>query len=88
MIDQNPSRPITPLEDFEKAIELASLPESELELISYIRYTGVFSQPMIVRDLRLDSKPPVLSVLLTDFQAQCQSFPVYKMRKYHLHESV
>ncbi len=56
-------RPLTPLEDFEKALELASLSTSELELIDYIRYIGVFSQPSLVKDLRLKTKPPVLSLL-------------------------
>ena len=33
------------------------------ELIEYIRYTGVFSQPSLIKDLRLNPKPPVLSIL-------------------------
>ena len=57
------TRPITPIEDFEKAFKSASLSKSEEELIEYIRYTGIFSQPIITKDLRLNSKPPVLSVL-------------------------
>ncbi len=57
------SRPITPLEDFENALKLCELQQNEYEIIDYIRYTGVFSQPMIVRDLRIKSKPPVLSTL-------------------------
>ncbi len=56
-------RPITPIEDFEKAIEKAELSKNEHELIEYVRYTGIFSQPMIARDLRLKTKPPVLSIL-------------------------
>ena len=56
-------RPITPIEDFENAIKMADLSESEEELIEYIRYTGIFSQPMITKELRLSSKPPALSVL-------------------------
>ncbi|WP_269623387.1 hypothetical protein [Prochlorococcus marinus] len=56
-------RPITPLEEFEKALELAELSESDKELIEYIRYKGVFSQPTIVKELRLKTKPPVLSTL-------------------------
>lgn len=57
------SRPITPIVDFEKALDASGLKSSELELIEYIRYTGVFSQPKIMKDLRIASKPPVLSVL-------------------------
>tara|TARA_B100000131_G_C17936645_1_gene540609 strand:- start:311 stop:712 length:402 start_codon:yes stop_codon:yes gene_type:complete len=57
------SRPKISVEEFEKAIQLAELSQREQELIEYIRYTGIFSQPMIVRDLRLSSKPPALSIL-------------------------
>ncbi len=56
-------RPITPLKDFEIALEKANLSEAEAELIEYIRYTGIFSQPMIMKDLRLKSKPPVFSII-------------------------
>ena len=56
-------RPILSAEHFEKAIESAKLSESDQELIEYIRYIGVFSQPSIIRDLRIKSKPPVLSTL-------------------------
>lgn len=58
-----PPRPITPVEDFEKAMLQADLSESEQELIEYIRYVGVFTQPSLVKDLRLNPKPPVLSIL-------------------------
>ncbi|KGG13019.1 MULTISPECIES: hypothetical protein [Prochlorococcus] len=54
-------RPLTPIEDFEKALNSASLSARELELIDYIRYIGVFSQPMMVKDLKLKPKPPALS---------------------------
>ena len=56
-------RPILSAEHFEKAIESSKLSESDQELIEYIRYTGVFSQPSIIRDLRIPSKPPVFSIL-------------------------
>ena len=56
-------RPITPLEEFEKALVKADLLESEQELIEYIRYVGVFTQPSLVKELRLSSKPPVLSLV-------------------------
>tara|TARA_B100000700_G_C14745805_1_gene715168 strand:+ start:216 stop:617 length:402 start_codon:yes stop_codon:yes gene_type:complete len=57
------SRPKIPLEEFEKALKLAELSESEYELIEYIRYVGVFTQPSLMKDLRLKPKPPVLSIL-------------------------
>ena len=56
-------RPILSAEKFEEAMGKATLTDSEQELIDYIRYTGVFSQPSIVKDLRIKSKPPVLSIL-------------------------
>ena len=56
-------RPITPLEDFEKAFEIAELTKSEKELIDYIRYVGTFNQVILTSSLRLQSKPPVLSLL-------------------------
>ena len=56
-------RPVLSVEQFEQAIECARLSESDQELIEYIRYIGVFSQPSIIRDLRIKSKPPVLSTL-------------------------
>lgn len=57
------SRPITPLKDFDNALKLARLSESEYELIEYIRYVGVFTQPSLVKELRISPKPPVLSIL-------------------------
>ena len=60
---RNIKRPITPIEEFEKALNSAGLSEREQELIEYIRYIGVFTQPSLVKDLRLNPKPPVLSVL-------------------------
>ncbi len=56
-------RPITPLEDFQTALNKADLTEKDYELIEYIRYTSVFTQPSLVKDLRRPSKPPLLSVL-------------------------
>ncbi len=56
-------RPITPLREFEKALNSAELSENELELIEYIRHIGIFTQPILMRDLRLSPKPPVLSLL-------------------------
>ena len=59
----NISRPKTPVLKFEEALKIADLTENELELIEYIRYIGVFTQPLLVKELRLNPKPPVLSVL-------------------------
>ncbi len=67
------SRPVTPLEKFNEALELAELSEEEKDLIDYIRYTGVFSQPMITRDLKLKSKPPALSSLCV----ACRKIGIY-----------
>ena len=56
-------RPITPLSAFEKALEQAGLSDSEKELIDYIRYVGLFTQVSLTRALRLQAKPPALSLL-------------------------
>ncbi len=56
-------RPITPVEEFEEACKKAKLNNQEQKIIDHIRYVGVFTQPSLTKDLKLDSKPPVLSVL-------------------------
>jgi len=56
-------RPITPIKEFERALDKAGLTNEEHELIDYIRYTSVFTQPSLVKDLRRSSKPPLLTVL-------------------------
>ena len=56
-------RPITPLKEFEKALKRADLEESDYELIEYIRYTSVFTQVSLTKDLKRPSKPPLLSNL-------------------------
>jgi len=56
-------RPITPIEEFERALDKATLTKEEYELIDYIRYTSVFTQPSLIKDLKRPSKPPLLSVL-------------------------
>ena len=56
-------RPITPIDEFERALDKASLTKEEYELIDYIRYTSVFTQPSLIKDLKRPSKPPLLSVL-------------------------
>ncbi len=57
------SRPITPLDSFEQALESAKLTQSEKELIEYIRFVGTFTQVSLTKSLRLKSKPPALSIL-------------------------
>ena len=54
-------RPITPLDEFEKALEEADLSDKDYELIEYIRYTSVFTQPSLIKDLKRPSKPPILT---------------------------
>ena len=56
-------RPITPVKDFEEACTKADLNNTEQKIIDHIRYVGVFTQPSLTKDLKLNSKPPVLSVL-------------------------
>ena len=54
-------RPITPVDHFEKALKEANLNEKDYELIEYIRYTSVFTQPSLIKDLKRPSKPPILT---------------------------
>ena len=54
-------RPITPVDQFEKALKEATLSEKDYELIEYIRYTSVFTQPSLIKDLKRPSKPPILT---------------------------
>ena len=56
-------RPITPIEDFEDACRKANLSNIEQKIIDHIRYVGVFTQPSLTKDLKLNAKPPMLSVL-------------------------
>ena len=56
-------RPITPVSEFEEACIKANLNNNEQKIIDHIRYVGVFTQPSLTKELQLDSKPPILSVL-------------------------
>ena len=56
-------RPITSVDEFEIACKKAMLNSTEQKIIDHIRYVGVFTQPSLTKDLKLNSKPPVLSVL-------------------------
>ena len=63
MINKIMKRPITPLEEFEIALNKAELSDKDYELIDYIRYTSVFTQPSLSKDLKRPSKPPLLTNL-------------------------
>ena len=54
-------RPITPVDEFEEALKKAELSEKDYELIEYIRYTSVFTQPSLTKDLKIPTKPPVFT---------------------------
>ena len=56
-------RPLTPLDEFENALVEANLSEKDHELIDYIRYTSVFTQPSLTKELKRPSKPPILTNL-------------------------
>ena len=56
-------RPITPINEFEEACIKAKLNNKEQKIIDHIRYVGVFTQPLLVKELKLSSKPPILSIL-------------------------
>ena len=63
MINEIIKRPITPLEEFEIALNKAELSDKDYELIDYISYTSVFTQPSLIKDLKRPSKPPLLTNL-------------------------
>ena len=56
-------RPITPVSEFDEACQKARLSIKEQKIIDHIRYIGVFTQPSLTKDLKLEAKPPVLSLL-------------------------
>ena len=56
-------RPKTNVNEFDEACKKAQLSNKEQKIIDHIRYVGVFTQPSLTKDLKLDSKPPVLSLL-------------------------
>ena len=57
------SRPVISAEVLDDALQKANLSKSEHELIDYLRYTGVFSQPSLVKDLRIKTMPPVFTII-------------------------
>ena len=71
-------RPITPVEEFDIALNKANLYEKDYELIEYIRYTSVFTQPSLVKDLKRPSKPPILS----DLCCICKKIGKYMPKHY------
>ena len=71
-------RPKTPVKEFEIALKKANLSEKDYELIEYIRYTSVFTQPSLVKDLKRPSKPPILS----DLCSICRQIGSFMPRHY------
>ena len=56
-------RPKISSESLDDAISKASLSEIEMDIIEYIRFTGTFTQPLVVQALKIGSRPPMLSIL-------------------------
>jgi len=54
-------RPKIDLATFESALEEAKLEVIDRTIIDYIRFIGFFSQPILVKELKLSAKPPALS---------------------------
>ena len=54
-------RPITPIDEFERALDKAALTKEEYELIDYIRYTSGFTQPSLIKDLKRIKTSPFVS---------------------------
>ena len=57
------TRPILDVAKFNQALSSSLLSEEEESIIDYIRYTGVFDELKIRKDLSLPSKPPALWLL-------------------------
>ena len=56
-------RPSTPVNEFEEACKKAMLSDIEQKIIDHIRFVGVFTQPSLTKDLKLESKPPILTIV-------------------------
>ena len=56
-------RPIIEAASFNQALASSSLTKEEESIIEYIRYTGVFDELKIRKELLLPSKPPALWLL-------------------------
>ena len=57
------NRPIIEAASFNQALASSSLTKEEESIIEYIRYTGVFDELKIRKELSLPSKPPALWLL-------------------------
>ena len=57
------TRPILEVSKFNQALASSFLTEEEESIIDYIRYTGVFDELKMRKDLSLPSKPPALWLL-------------------------
>ena len=77
-------RPIINTVEFEEALEMANLKDIERQIISYIRFIGIFNQPMLTQALRISSKPPVLSILCESCRKIGENMPYHfeKVRKW------
>tara|TARA_B100000965_G_scaffold383403_1_gene382607 strand:+ start:622 stop:1017 length:396 start_codon:yes stop_codon:yes gene_type:complete len=73
-------RPITPVDEFEKALKNSNLSDRDYELIEYIRYTSVFTQPSLIKDLKRPSKPPILSELCLICRKIGSNMPIHYER--------
>ena len=57
------TRPILEVAKFNQALASSLLSDEEESIIDYIRYTGVFDELKMRKDLSLPSKPPALWLL-------------------------
>jgi hypothetical protein len=57
------SRPMLEPNRFNQALASSLLTDEEESIIDYIRYTGVFDELKMRKDLSLPSKPPALWLL-------------------------
>ena len=56
-------RPIVQIDEFQEACRLANLTDDEQKLIDFIRYKGIFTQQILIRELGMKSKPPALTII-------------------------
>ena len=70
-------RPIISVDEFERAFELARLSDIEQKMIDFIRYVGVFNQTILVKELKLKSKPPALTLLCKACSKIGQEMPIH-----------
>ena len=70
-------RPLLEVTSFNKALAEAMLTNEEESIIEYIRYTGVFDELKMRKDLSLPSKPPALWLLATACEKIGEKIPEY-----------